>query len=108
MKVIIQIGLLVLYMAFAINCQDKNSASSYEISITKNPTDTISGSTGDQVIQDESSDPTVYVCESTGAKRYHYSLNCRGLKHCTHDIVQKKRKEAERFGLTLCGYEAKD
>lgn len=47
----------------------------------------------------------VYICGSKGAKKYHYSKTCRGLGNCKHVIKQVTLKEAESFGLTLCGWE---
>lgn len=48
---------------------------------------------------------TVYVCHSTGAKKYHLKQNCGGLKRCKHDIVTMTSGEAQKIGLGLCGYE---
>lgn len=47
----------------------------------------------------------VYVCKSTGAKKYHFNESCRGLKQCTHEVVTMTVKEAEGKGLGLCGWE---
>jgi predicted lipoprotein with Yx(FWY)xxD motif len=47
----------------------------------------------------------VYVCKSTGAKKYHYSPDCRGLSNCKHEIVKMDRDDAEARGLGLCGWE---
>ena len=48
---------------------------------------------------------TVYVCKSAGAKKYHYSSDCRGLKQCKHTIEKMEKKSAEALGLGLCGWE---
>ncbi len=48
---------------------------------------------------------TVYICGTKGAKKYHYTENCRGLNACKHEIVKTTRSQAESFGLRLCGWE---
>lgn len=48
---------------------------------------------------------TVYVCQSTGATKFHYNSNCHALKRCKHNVATMKRKEAENLGLGLCGFE---
>ncbi|MFH6999786.1 hypothetical protein ACHRVZ_17825 [Flavobacterium sp. FlaQc-57] len=50
-------------------------------------------------------EPTVFICGPTGAKKYHYKENCRGLTACRHEIVKKTISQAQGFGLTLCGWE---
>ena len=47
----------------------------------------------------------VYICGSSGAKKYHYKNNCRGLSACKHEIVKTTKKNAESLGLSLCGWE---
>jgi len=47
----------------------------------------------------------VYICGATGAKKYHYNENCRGLNACNHQIYKVPLKEAQNYGLTLCGWE---
>lgn len=47
----------------------------------------------------------VFVCGATGAKKYHYNENCRGLKSCSHEIVKMPVSKAQNYGLTLCGWE---
>lgn len=47
----------------------------------------------------------VYICGTTGAKKYHYKENCRGLSACTHGVKKATLKEAQGYGLTLCGWE---
>lgn len=47
----------------------------------------------------------VYICDSTGAKKYHYSSTCRGLNACKHQIVKITKGQAESRGRTLCGWE---
>ncbi|RFM26556.1 hypothetical protein [Deminuibacter soli] len=48
---------------------------------------------------------TVYVCDSTGAIRYHYKANCRGLSNCQHRIVQTTLESAQKSNKTLCKWE---
>lgn len=48
---------------------------------------------------------TVYICDSSTAKRYHYNSNCRGLNRCTHQIKSISLEEAKSIGRTICGYE---
>lgn len=47
----------------------------------------------------------VYICGSTGAKRYHYNENCRGLTSCRNEVSKVSVKRAQGLGLTLCGWE---
>jgi hypothetical protein len=47
----------------------------------------------------------VFICGSTGAKKYHYNENCRGLSSCSHGVVKKSLKQAKGLGLTICGWE---
>ncbi|MCG2611808.1 hypothetical protein LZZ90_09860 [Flavobacterium sp. SM15] len=47
----------------------------------------------------------VYICGPTGAKKYHYKENCRGLSSCNHGVKKVTLKEAQGYGLTLCGWE---
>lgn len=47
----------------------------------------------------------VYICGPTGAKKYHYKENCRGLTACRHEITKVTIKQAQAYGLTLCGWE---
>ncbi len=48
---------------------------------------------------------SVYLCGSTGAKKYHYSESCRGLNSCKHKIVKVSLNQAQGYGLELCGWE---
>jgi len=48
---------------------------------------------------------TVYVCDSPGAKKYHYRADCRGLSNCSHRIVKMTVDEAKKRGKTRCGWE---
>ncbi|WP_339835032.1 hypothetical protein [uncultured Flavobacterium sp.] len=47
----------------------------------------------------------VYICDSKGAKKYHYTKTCGGLNACKHQIVKKSKSDAQDLGLTLCGWE---
>ncbi|WP_202702588.1 hypothetical protein [Flavobacterium sp. UGB4466] len=47
----------------------------------------------------------VYICGATGAKKYHYNENCRGLTSCRNEISKVSIKRAQGLGLTLCGWE---
>tara|TARA_R110002126_G_scaffold282681_1_gene431246 strand:+ start:8459 stop:8605 length:147 start_codon:yes stop_codon:yes gene_type:complete len=47
----------------------------------------------------------VYICGPRGAKKYHYTENCRGLSACIHGIVKTSLSQAQNYGLTLCGWE---
>lgn len=47
----------------------------------------------------------VFICGSTGVKKYHYNENCRGLRSCSHNVVKTSLKQAKGLGLTLCGWE---
>ncbi|PQA92805.1 hypothetical protein B0A70_10495 [Chryseobacterium piscicola] len=47
----------------------------------------------------------VYLCDSTGGKKYHYSKDCRGLSSCKHEIIKVSLKKAQTLGKTLCGWE---
>ena len=47
----------------------------------------------------------VYICDSKNAKKYHFTKDYRGLSNCKHDIVKKSKADAQKLGLTLCGWE---
>ncbi len=44
---------------------------------------------------------SVYICVSTGAKRYHRYV-CKGLSHCTHEIKKVSKALAIKWGYTPC------
>jgi len=48
---------------------------------------------------------SVYLCNSTGGKKYHYNKNCRGLSNCKHEIIKVTLEEAKRRRKTVCGWE---
>ncbi len=45
---------------------------------------------------------TVYVCTGGYAKRYHKTMQCRGLGSCKDEIAATTVAEAEKAGKTLC------
>jgi hypothetical protein len=47
----------------------------------------------------------VYACGASGAKKYHYKESCRGLSSCKREITKLTLKQAQGYGLTLCGWE---
>ncbi|AWH86858.1 hypothetical protein HYN59_17855 [Flavobacterium album] len=47
----------------------------------------------------------VYICQSKGAKRYHFTKDCRGLSNCKAEIEKVTLSEAQKQGKTVCGYE---
>lgn len=48
---------------------------------------------------------TVYICDSSNGKKYHYKSDCRGLSNCQHRIVKTTLAIARGDGKTLCGWE---
>lgn len=46
----------------------------------------------------------IWICKSSGAKRYHYNQDCGGLGKCKHEVVRQTVAEAEAVGLTACSY----
>jgi hypothetical protein len=47
----------------------------------------------------------VYLCDSEGGKKYHFTESCRGLSNCKHRIVKVTLEEAKGLGKGLCGWE---
>lgn len=47
----------------------------------------------------------VYICGPTGAKKFHYNENCRGLTSCRSEVTKVTLKRAQGLGLSLCGWE---
>lgn len=47
----------------------------------------------------------VYLCNSTGGKKYHYSKTCRGLSNCKAEIIKVSIQKAKTSGKELCGWE---
>ena len=47
----------------------------------------------------------VNICFSKGAKKYHYKETCRGLSACRQEEKKTTLKQAQGYGLTLCGWE---
>lgn len=52
-----------------------------------------------------SSSASVYICDSSNAKKFHLSSNCRGLSNCQHRIIKVTLETAKKQGKTLCGWE---
>lgn len=45
----------------------------------------------------------VYICNSSTAYVYHSSKDCRGLSHCTHEIVRVLLSDAvNKYGRRAC------
>jgi hypothetical protein len=57
------------------------------------------------IISSATSKEEVYICNSKGATKYHFTETCRGLKACKHEVIKKSIKDAKALGLTLCGWE---
>lgn len=53
----------------------------------------------------QNSSTTAYICSGAKGKKYHLRSDCRGLSHCTHQVVKMKLSDAEKEGRTLCGFE---
>lgn len=47
----------------------------------------------------------VFLCNSSGGKKYHYSKNCRGLSNCKAEIIKVSLEKAQNLGKGLCGWE---
>lgn len=47
----------------------------------------------------------VFICDSKGGKKYHFSKTCRGLSACKSAIKSLSVSDAKRIGKTLCGWE---
>ncbi len=47
----------------------------------------------------------VYICGENGAKRFHFTKNCKGLSNCKRGIYKVALSDAKSKGLTLCGWE---
>ena len=49
---------------------------------------------------------SVFICNSTTAKRYHLTESCKGLNACTHTINQVSLSDAKyKYKRTLCKWE---
>jgi len=57
------------------------------------------------VLLSTSNSTNVYICNSENAVAYHYDKTCRGIKRCTHDILEVTKEEALEKKLRLCGWE---
>ena len=47
----------------------------------------------------------VYLCNTKGGKKYHFTKDCRGLGSCKGEIIKVTLTEAKEKGKTVCGYE---
>jgi len=47
----------------------------------------------------------VYVCSGAKGKKYHLRADCRGLSSCQHKVIKMTLEQAQKKGLTLCGWE---
>ncbi len=47
----------------------------------------------------------VFICNSKGGEKYHFSKTCRGLSACKAAIKSLSLADAKRIGKTLCGWE---
>lgn len=65
------------------------------------------GSSGIQETKSNSElQSSVYICNSSGAKRYHLVMNCRGLNACSHKVVSVSLTDAKsKYKRTLCKWE---
>lgn len=51
-------------------------------------------------------DNKVFICNSTGATKYHLDKDCRGLNSCKSEVVKVTLSEAVKRGKKeLCGWE---
>jgi Na+-transporting NADH:ubiquinone oxidoreductase subunit NqrF len=89
------IGLLLLCHCFLISCRKETSLTSATIPSTQEQSK-------EKTVPN---DATVYVCHSSGAKKYHLRQTCGGLNRCKQEIVTMTNIEAQKIGLELCGYE---
>lgn len=48
---------------------------------------------------------TVYICNSSGAKKYHINSDCRGLSNCSYKIIKVDIEKAKKDGKILCKWE---
>lgn len=47
----------------------------------------------------------VYLCNTKGGKKYHFSKSCKGLSSCKGEIIKVTITEAKEKGKTICGFE---
>lgn len=47
----------------------------------------------------------VYLCNTKGGKKYHFTKDCQGLRNCQGEIIKVTLTEAKEKGKTICGYE---
>lgn len=47
----------------------------------------------------------VYLCNSSGGKKYHFQAKCKGLGNCQYKLIKVTLEEAKKRGKTLCKFE---
>ena len=47
----------------------------------------------------------VYLSNTKGGKKYHFTKDCQGLRNCQGEIIKVTLTEAKEKGKTICGYE---
>ena len=109
-KAMLRLGLLLMYITFMVCCKGTETeprtieTSSIVTAIEDHSTqETAEETTEDFTASD--SKTQVYICKSSGAKRYHFSATCRGIKRCTHEVAKVSVETAKGYGLSVCGYE---
>lgn len=55
--------------------------------------------------QEKKESPTVYLCDSPNAKKYHYKVDCRGLSNCSYKTIKTTLEKAKKDKKTRCGWE---
>lgn len=98
MRTVLMMICIYFFMGCGLQPTDQSAYFSYS-----NKTATISDIS--EMESGKSTATTVYVCNSSGAKKYHYKETCRGLSACKHEIVTMNRESAENKGLGVCGWE---
>jgi hypothetical protein len=48
---------------------------------------------------------SVYICDSSTAKKYHLRNDCQGLSKCTHRIIEITLQDAKKRKFELCKFE---
>ena len=106
-KAIFRIGLLLLYMVIGICLTGNSKQTAENRPAIPAPVHIQPRAVTAQfaVLETAVASRMVFICQSKGAKRFHYKESCHGLRRCTHKIEKVTRKEAEGYGLTVCKYE---
>lgn len=61
---------------------------------TKIPTIAIAAILFTGIVTAKPAEEKVYICDSKGAYAYHSTLDCGGLKNCTHEILTITKDKA--------------